>query len=307
MGLDEVLVAQNKIDLVNEQTAVTHYDQIQQFLTSAYGSRHRAARVPIVPLSAIGKHNIDVLCEYLAKIPIPPRDLSVPPRMIIIRSFDVNLPGIDPDEMCGGVAGGSILCGQLLKGQEIEIRPGLVIKEIDPVTKKQILRVRPLRTRVHALFSDQNELEVRAVPGGLIAVGTGLDPTLTRADRLVGHMLGAAGTLPPVYQHIEISYALIKRAVPTTTSSAQPNNAKPASARPKKFMRGERIQLNINSRRTIAKVISTKADLLKLELEFPCCIAPEQRISICRKVEDSYRLCGIGLFQSGREMNLESI
>lgn len=37
------------------------------------------------------------------------RDFVSPPQMIVIRSFDVNKPGSEVDELKGGVAGGSIL------------------------------------------------------------------------------------------------------------------------------------------------------------------------------------------------------
>merc|ERR1712032_11890 len=37
-----------------------------------------------------------------------------------------------------------------------------------------------------------------AVPGGLIGVGTKVDPTLCRADRMVGQVLGAVGHLPSI-------------------------------------------------------------------------------------------------------------
>ena len=37
------------------------------------------------------------------------RDFTSPPQMIVIRSFDVNKPGSEVDELQGGVAGGSIL------------------------------------------------------------------------------------------------------------------------------------------------------------------------------------------------------
>ena len=42
-------------------------------------------------------------------------------------------------------------------------------------------------------------------------VGTKIDPTLCRADRLVGHVLGAVGTLPDIFIDLEISYYLLKR------------------------------------------------------------------------------------------------
>jgi translation initiation factor 2 subunit 3 len=37
------------------------------------------------------------------------RDFTSPPQMIVIRSFDVNKPGSEVDDLQGGVAGGSIL------------------------------------------------------------------------------------------------------------------------------------------------------------------------------------------------------
>jgi translation initiation factor 2 subunit 3 len=70
---------------------------------------------PVVPISAQLKYNIDVVCEYIVKkIPIPERNFISPPNMIVIRSFDVNKPGFEVDEIKGGVAGGSILRVSLL-------------------------------------------------------------------------------------------------------------------------------------------------------------------------------------------------
>jgi len=70
---------------------------------------------PVVPISAQLKYNIDVVCEYIVKkIPIPERNFVSPPNMIVIRSFDVNKPGFEVDEIKGGVAGGSILRVSLL-------------------------------------------------------------------------------------------------------------------------------------------------------------------------------------------------
>lgn len=53
-----------------------------------------------------------VICEYICKkIPIPIRDFTSDPRLIVIRSFDVNKPGSEVTDLKGGVAGGSILRG----------------------------------------------------------------------------------------------------------------------------------------------------------------------------------------------------
>ena len=48
--------------------------------------------------------------------------------MIVIRSFDVNKPGIDAENLKGGVAGGTILKGVLRVGDKIAIRPGIIRK-----------------------------------------------------------------------------------------------------------------------------------------------------------------------------------
>lgn len=311
MGCDELFVVQNKIDLVSETQAINHYEQIHSFLSTALGSREKAAAIPVIPTAAVSDYNIDVLCETLANLPIPKRNMSAPAQMVIIRSFDVNFPGANPLELVGGVAGGSLIDGRLKIGQEIEIRPGLVTQNVDPVSKKTTLHVRPLRSKVRTLMSGTEDL-VSAVPGGLIAVGTGLDPMLTTKDRLVGHVLGAVGSLPEVYTKFEMSYVLIKRlvdhsetATTPTVATLPPPKRRKRPARAPKLSVGEKIQLNINSRRTLATVLATKVDLVKVELHFPCCIGPGQRISICRKVDHSFRLCGIGLFQAGEPIVLE--
>jgi translation initiation factor 2 subunit 3 len=149
---------------------------------------------PIVPISAQLKYNIDAVNEYIVKrIPIPMRDFTSDPRLIVIRSFDVNKPGAEVDELKGGVAGGSILTGVLRLGMEVEIRPGIVTK--DSAGRN---RCQPIYSRIVSLHAETNHLQF-AVPGGLIGVGTKIDPTLCRADRLVGQVLGAVGKLPQIF------------------------------------------------------------------------------------------------------------
>lgn len=149
---------------------------------------------PIIPISAQLKYNIDAVNEYIVKrIPIPIRDFTSDPRLIVIRSFDVNKPGAEVDDLKGGVAGGSILTGVLRIGEEVEIRPGIVTKDSAGRNK-----CKPIFSRIMSLHAENNLLSF-AVPGGLIGVGTRIDPTLCRADRLVGQVLGAVGKLPKIY------------------------------------------------------------------------------------------------------------
>merc|ERR1719428_1703471 len=125
MRLKHIIILQNKVELVKEAQAQAQYDEIKKFVAGT-----AADSSPIIPLSAVLKYNTDVVCEYLCtQIPIPPRDFTSSPLMIIIRSFDVNKPGEEIDKLKGGVAGGSILQGVLRVGEEIEIRPGIVSKD----------------------------------------------------------------------------------------------------------------------------------------------------------------------------------
>ncbi len=83
-------------------------------LLSLWRSGTVAEGAPIIPISAQLKYNIEVLCEYIVnKIPVPVRDFTSKPRLIVVRSFDVNKPGTEVDDLKGGVAGGSILRGVL--------------------------------------------------------------------------------------------------------------------------------------------------------------------------------------------------
>ncbi|KAG8681357.1 hypothetical protein FRC09_017539, partial [Ceratobasidium sp. 395] len=125
MKLNHIIILQNKVDLIREQAAIEHHKSIVQFVKGTI-----AENSPIVPVSAQLKYNIDAVNEYILRtIPTPTRDFTSSPRLIVIRSFDVNKPGAEVDELRGGVAGGSILQGVLRVGQEVEIRPGIITKD----------------------------------------------------------------------------------------------------------------------------------------------------------------------------------
>lgn len=187
MKLKHILVLQNKVDLIREQQADEHHQQILQFVKGTV-----ADGAPIVPISAQLRYNIDALVEYIVtKIPVPVRDFTTAPKLIVIRSFDVNKPGSEVYELKGGVAGGSLLKGVLKVccppgslapaaprafiltsrffpqlGQEIEVRPGVVSKDADGK-----INCKPIRSKIVSLLAEKNELKF-AVPGGLIGVGT---------------------------------------------------------------------------------------------------------------------------------------
>ena len=149
------------------------------------------AGAPIIPVVAQQGVNIDAVVEALdAALPchgsLQEADLA-PLRMSVVRSFKVSRAGCPPSSLCGGVLGGSITAGVARCGDLLEIRPGLI--------DSSGTVVRPLFASVSSLQSETSPLQL-AGPGGLIGLGTGLDPALCMTDRLVGHVAGTPGTLP---------------------------------------------------------------------------------------------------------------
>lgn len=228
------------------------------------------------------------VCEYIVKkIPVPVRNFCAPPNMIVIRSFDVNKPGAEVDDIQGGVAGGSILQGVLRVGQEIEVRPGIVAKD-----SAGRIRCTPILSRVVTLFAEQNSLQY-AVPGGLIGVGTTADPTLTRADRLVGQVLGAVGALPAVFLELEVNFFLLRRLLGVRVSGEE------KAGKVAKLAKAEVLMLNIGSMCTGARVVAVKNDLAKLQLTSPVCTAAGEKVALSRRVDKHWRLIGWGTIQAG--------
>ncbi|PIG88313.1 translation initiation factor EF-2 gamma subunit [Aspergillus arachidicola] len=275
MKLSHIIILQNKVDLMREEGALQHYQSILKFIrgTVADGS-------PIIPISAQLKYNIDAVNEYLVShIPVPVRDFTASPHMIVIRSFDVNKPGAEIDELKGGVAGGSILTGVLKLNDEVEIRPGLVTKD-----ENGKIQCRPIFSRVVSLFAEHNDLKF-AVPGGLIGVGTRVDPTLCRADRLVGFVLGHRGRLPAIYTELEVNYFLLRRLLGVKTADGK-------QAKVAKLSKNEVLMVNIGSTATGAKVMGVKADAAKLSLTSPACTEIGEKIAISRRIDKHWRLIG---------------
>ncbi|KAI1907961.1 eukaryotic translation initiation factor 2 subunit gamma [Ophidiomyces ophidiicola] len=275
MKLNHIIILQNKVDLMREDGALQHYQSILKFIrgTVADGS-------PIIPISAQLKYNIDAVNEYLCThIPVPIRDFTASPHMIVIRSFDVNKPGCEIEDLKGGVAGGSILTGVLKLGDEIEIRPGIVTRD-----EQGKLKCRPIFSRVISLLAEQNDLRF-AVPGGLIGVGTKVDPTLCRADRLLGFVLGHRGKLPAIYSELEVNYFLLRRLLGVKTADGK-------QAKVAKLSKNEVLMVNIGSTATGAKVMGVKADAAKLSLTSPACTEIGEKIALSRRIDKHWRLIG---------------
>ncbi len=302
MKLENVLILQNKVDLVKPGNAEDNCNKIKKFVAGTV-----AEKAPIIPISGVRGYNIDVVCEYIARhLPVPVRNFTAPPRMMIVRSFDINKPGTDCHGLKGGVAGGSILQGVLKVGDEVEIRPGIITVDSNGGVKCQ-----PIHSRIMSLFAEQNELQY-AVPGGLIGVGTKIDPILTRKDRLIGQILGLRGQLPDVFTKVEVSYFLLKRLLGVRAAEGE------RPARVQKLMLDEILMVNIGSTSTGGTVVAVREELsdadeggaakLKLivtiALKTPVCADLKEKIALSRRIEKSWRLIGWGEIEGGVRVDL---
>src|SRR3989304_3094898 len=124
IGIKNIIIVQNKIDIVDERRALKSYEEIKSFIKGTV-----AENAPIIPISAQRGINIDVLLNPIEEIiPTPKRDETKTPLMYIILSFALNKPGTGIEELEGGVVGGTISQGKFGIGDEVEIRPGISVE-----------------------------------------------------------------------------------------------------------------------------------------------------------------------------------
>lgn len=274
-GVENVIVVQNKIDIVDEETAKKNHDQIKDFLKGTV-----AEDSPIIPVSAHHEANLDVLIrEIEERIKSPEVDEAKAPKAFVARSFDVNSPGISPEKIVGGVVGGSLLQGKLKVGDKIEISPGL-----ESETKGQKTWTN-ISTEVTSLFSG-GKTRKEARSGGLIAIGTKLDPVLTKSDSLTGRVAGSPGTLPPVLSKITVEVHLLERVV-GTVEDLEVDEIKT----------NEPLMLSVGTATTVGVVTSARPESSEMALKIPVSAEKGQRIAISRRIGGKWRLIGYGVIQ----------
>lgn len=275
LGVEKMVVVQNKVDLVSREEALENVHRIESFLEGTI-----ARDSPIIPMSAVHRINMEYLLEAMEeRIPTPERDLSKPIRMFIIRSFDINNPGTPYDKITGGVIGGSILQGVLRPGDELEILPGYLEKKDGEIIHE------PLYTEVLSLSSQNLRLE-DAKSGGLIGVQTDLDPALTRADSMVGNAVGKPGSLPEVLYEFDMDIHLFQYVVGTDeTVEVLRVSAK------------EPLRLNVGASVALGRVSSVREDVVHVSLSKPVVADSGWKAAIARRIEGKWRLIGVGSIQ----------
>jgi translation initiation factor 2 subunit 3 len=270
-GIDNIVIAQNKVDLVDRETAEENYAEIQSFVEGTV-----AEDAPVVPISAGQSVNLDLLMAAIEEeIPTPERDPDVDARLQVARSFDINRPGTDPDGLLGGVIGGSLIQGELAVDDDIELRPG---REVDSGGQAEW---QPVETSVRSLQAGGQSAET-VRPGGLCGVGTGLDPSYTKGDALGGQIAGPPGSLPPTWDSFTMSVDLLDRVVGVDAGEVEPIST------------GEPLMLTVGTATTVGSVTSARDEECELQLKRPVCAEEGTRIAINRRVGSRWRLIGVG-------------
>ncbi len=274
VGIKNIVIAQNKIEVVSKEKAIENYNQIKSFIKGTV-----AENAPIIPISAQHKVNIDYLIKTIEDvIKTPKRDPNKPPIMYIARSFDTNRPGFHPEDLKGGVIGGSLIQGKLKLGDTVEIRPGF--EKIEQNKKF----FKPIKTEISTL-NVSNEAVEEALPGGLLGVGTILDPAVTKSDTLAGSILGHPGDLPNIWDTLTLEISLLDRVVGTEEEiEVEP-------IRPK-----EMLLLNVGTAKTIGTTTKV-GKVTELILKRPVCSLVGERVAISRRVGARWRLIGYGIIK----------
>jgi translation initiation factor 2 subunit 3 len=275
VGLDKIIIAQNKIDIVDEKRVLENFEEINKFVKGTI-----AQEAPIIPISAQHSVNIDVLIKAMQEyIPTPERDPLKPPLMYIVRSFDINKPGTLIKDLAGGVIGGSIIRGRFKLNEEVEIRPGVRIEKQGRST------FQPLLTKIVSLKAGgKSTKEVQS--GGLVGVGTTLDPSLAKADSLTGNLAGSPEKLPPIVSEITMETHFFERAVGTKEMIAID-----------RILPKENLLLDVGTTITTGIVTSIKKDTTTVQLSRSVSVEKGMRAAISRRMAGRWRLIGYGIVQ----------
>ena len=270
LGIRQIVIVQNKVDLLSYKEAMANYSDMAKFLKNT-----GASKSPIIPVSAQSGLNMDALIHSIeTSISTPERNESKDSIMHVLRSFDVNKPGTKIKSIKGGVIGGTLTQGTFKIGDQIEVKPGILNE------KKKLYE--PIQTEIVSLGTGAGTVnEVK--PGGLVAIGTKLDPSMTSGDSFIGSVIGKPGTLPENSLTSKMTVNLFDAAVGTG-----------AESKVLPIQNGELLRLSIGTSPALCKVVRAKSEDVEIEFRRPICLFEGGSVAISRRITDRWRLIGAG-------------
>lgn len=273
-GIENIVIVQNKIDIVSRERALESHQEIQAFLKGTI-----AEKAPIIPVSAHHDVNLDVLIEAIEHtIPTPDRTGDKRSIMHVARSFDINRPGTRPTKLRGGVIGGSIVEGEFKEGDAVVIGPG---RKIEKGNKSEW---EPIHAVVSSMQGGGLNLETMHA-GGLCGMATFLDPSITTSDNLSGQVVAREGELPDVHTSMNVNVSLMSHMV--SGDGEAPEKIQP-------LRNNEMLMINVATATSVGVTRNAEKTRTNLDLRLPICADIGQRISISRRIGSRWRLIGYG-------------
>jgi len=269
--IKNIIIVQNKIDLVSKEEALKNYKEIKEFVKGTI-----AENSEIIPVSAQQGINIDKILECLCKIKVEKKDENKFPIFLIARSFDINKPGTEIEKLHGGVLGGALKQGKLKVGDIIEIKPGYSYK------KQNQKYYQTIKSKIVSMRKGNYDVKEAGV-GGSLAIETELDPTLTKSDSLSGCVASTEGNLPEITNTIKIKFELFKE-VFGTGKHEKVENLKPS----------EILMLSANTSITVGQIKKIKDNTAEISLSIPIVPLKKESIGIARNINNHWRLIGFG-------------
>ncbi|MFA5953284.1 MAG: translation initiation factor IF-2 subunit gamma [Candidatus Pacearchaeota archaeon] len=269
--IKNIIIVQNKIDLVSKEKALENYKKIKEFVKGTI-----AENAPIIPISAQQNVNIEKVLEALVELPVPKRDENSKPIFLVARSFDINRPGKEIKDLNGGVLGGILKRGKLKVGNEIEIKPGLSVK------KQNKFEYIPLTTKILSIHKGSSSVK-EVLPGASISIETSLDPFLTKTDSLTGCVLSTKGDLPDIISKIKIKAELFKEVLGQETHQSV-----------EKIKLNELLMLSVNTTITVGIAQKIHENEIELNLTIPIIALKGDNVGIARRIDNHWRLIGFG-------------
>ena len=273
-GIENIVIVQNKIDIVTKERAIESHNEIKEFVKGTI-----AEDAPIIPISAHHDVNLDILIQAIEDIiPTPDHGKQKEALMYVARSFDINRPGSRPDKLRGGIIGGSVVKGQFSVGDDILIAPGRRIQEGSKT------RWEPIKTVIESVQGGGLDLETIHA-GGLCGVATPMDPNVTKADDLSGQVMARQGELPPIWEEFNLDLDLLEHMVASGDDA-------PEKVRP--LQPNEMLMINSATATSVGQVTAIKGKKCTLRLRLPICALEGSRITLSRRIGTRWRLIGHG-------------
>ncbi|MBN1923800.1 MAG: translation initiation factor IF-2 subunit gamma [Nanoarchaeota archaeon] len=261
-GIKNIIIVQNKIDLVSREQLKKNYEEIKKFVKGTV-----AEKAPIIPVSAQAGINVDALLQAIEEyIPSPEKKEKAEPIMLVARSFDINKPGKEVDELVGTVLGGALKQGVLKEGDEIIILPGINDK------KKNEDKWVPLKTKIDKLnYSTFFVKEV--VPGGSFGLSTTLDTYYGKSDKLAGSVVCLADKPVDVFQSLNLRFKILDDTV---------------------LKINDLLLINVWTSRTTGIVSAVKGDNIIVNLKLPVATIKGERVALSKRTGNRWKLSGWG-------------